>query len=176
MHHCLLWLLVVAGVAGCSAPQVNTTRLDAIDLVAMTDQMTASLLNTPAIAQRNADSPPWVVTMYRAINRTSDYLLESERWAFVARLRAQLAKADALRQRNIRFVIPAGEEPAEQIGDRTTATHALYATFESLTVANRNIRSDTYVCAYQLTDLRTDKLVWEDRYEVKYAVERNKFD
>jgi len=169
--------VVVCMVAGCSPPQVNTTRLDSVDLVAMTDRMATSLLNTPAIAQRAAASPRWVVTIYRVFNETNDYLPESERWAFVARLRARLAEAEALKKRNIDFVMPAGKAGfADAAGPRATPTHALTATFHAHTVANRRIRSDTYICAYRLVDLKTDRLVWEDRYEVKYAVERNKFD
>jgi hypothetical protein len=174
--------LVICAAAGCSPPQVNTTRLDSVDLVAMTDRMTASLVNTPAIAARTADSPRWVITIYRVFNQTSDYLPESERWAFVARLRAQLAEAEALDRRNIDFVMPAakadaaGAAPARAAPTRVTPTHALTATFHALTVSNRNNRSDTYVCVYQLVDLGNDQLVWADRYEVKYAVERNKFD
>ncbi len=176
MVRVMLCLAVLTAMTGCSPPQVNTTRLGAVDLVAMTDQMAASLVNQPEIAARSADAEPWVVTIYRVINRTNDYLPEGERWAFVARLRAALARSNALAQRNIRWVLPAGREPAERGGTRATPTHALTATFSSLTIADRNIRSDTYVCAYQLTDLRNDQVIWEDRYEVKYVVERTKFD
>jgi hypothetical protein len=169
---CLIFL------AGCGDPQIHSTRLGSADLVTMTDQMTASLMGSDSIASRGAASAPWVITMDRVSNQSSDIIPEREKWAFVARLRSQLNHSPALQQRNIRFVLSkhAAEQVAERYDQRLVPTHALAATFYSITNLGRAARSDAYLCAFQLLDLRDDQLVWEDRYEVKYATVRNRFD
>ncbi|QNN24784.1 hypothetical protein HED60_21735 [Planctomycetales bacterium ZRK34] len=168
----------VCCLAGCGDPQINTTRLGSADLVTMTDQMTASLMSSDVIASRTTASAPWVITMDRVSNQSNDIIPEREKWAFMARLRSQLNNSQALSQRNIRFVLSkhAAEQVAERYDQRTTPTHALAATFYSVTEAGRAARSDTYLCAFQLLDLRDDHVMWEDRYEVKYATVRNRFD
>jgi len=174
---CLLLLIAVLP-AGCGAPRIDTTRLGSADLVAMTDQMTASLLSSEAVASRTAQSPPWIITMDRVSNQTSDIITDGEKWAFMARLRSQLNNSPAMRDRNIRFVLSrrAAEQVSERYDDRLTPTHTLAATFYSTTAYARKLRSDTYLCAFQLMAIDSDRLVWEDSYEVKYATVRNKFD
>jgi hypothetical protein len=60
--------------------------------------------------------------------------------------------------------------------DRTTPTHVLTAEFYALTHADRLARSDAYVCAFQLMEMQSEQIIWEDRYEVKYQVERSRLD
>ena len=55
-------------------------------------------------------------------------------------------------------------------------SHALRATFLSDTQSSVRARVDAYLCAFQLLELESGRLVWEDAFEVKYAVERNAFD
>ena len=175
-----LMLLVCLAAAGCSAPRINTTRLGSIDLVNMTDQMTASLMQTPAVGLRSPASDPWRVTIDRVSNQTQDILPEGEKRAFIARLRAQLSQEPTLRQHQIHFIAPADQrqQTAELHTDAVVIrpTHALTATFYSASHFGRAARSDAYLAAFQLLDLVTNQIVWEDRYEVKYAVERNKLD
>lgn len=175
---CILIFASVFTLAGCGAPKIDSTRLGSADLVTMTDQMTASLMGSEAVASRTAAGAPWIVTMDRVSNQSNDILPEREKWAFMARLRSQLNSSPALQQRNIRFVLSkhAAEQVAERYDQRITPTHALAATFYSVTQASRAARSDAYLCAFQLLDLRDDQVVWEDRYEVKYATVRNRFD
>ncbi len=167
-------------LVSCGAPQRHTTRLDADDLIAMTDRMAESLLGAETIASRTADSPRWIVSVDRVTHRTSDVIPHRELWAFMGRLRAMLNQSPALRQRNIVFVL--SPEQAKAMGKRHAAgprarpTHALAATFTSLTRDTRTVRSDTYLCAYQLIDLVSDAVVWEDHYEVKRTVMRDEWD
>ena len=180
----LAYLIIVIPLvaASCGAPRMNNTRLDSADLVAMTDQMAASLLAADVVASRTAGSPRWIISMDRVTNRTSDVIPRRELWAFMGRLRALLNQSPALRQRNIVFVLSPdqaqaiGERHAEAAGTRAQPTHALSATFESLTQDTRSIRSDTYLCAYQLIDLHNDVVIWEDHYEVKRTVMRDEWD
>lgn len=159
-------------LVACSPPRVQTTRLDADDLVAMTDAMVASLLRDPVLAERSAASPLMVVVADRVSNRTNDILPDREKQAFTARLRAMLNVSPAIAARNIQFV-QARDRPGP---DRVAPTHALAATFHALTVADRDIRSDTYLCAFQLIDLASDRVIWEDAYETKKTVLRNEMD
>lgn len=169
-------------LAGCSEPRVSNTRLDADDLRLMTDRMVESLLTSPAIAGRTADSGRWVIAMDRVTNRTNEVIPLRERWAFMNRLRALLNESESMRDRNLAFVLSAEAADAlnqrqwEVAGRRAQPTHALAATFYALTGFAHEGRTDAYFCGFRLADLRSDELVWEDRYEVKRSVMRNKLD
>ncbi|MEX2673708.1 MAG: hypothetical protein WD294_16530 [Phycisphaeraceae bacterium] len=174
-------LTAMLAAASCSAPRIQTTQLGSADLVVMTDAMVASLMNQDELAERNADAPRWVITLERVSNQTNDVLPQRELWAFMARLRAQLSQSGQLSSRNIAFVVPRAY--SEQIGERHDAgsnraqpTHALTATFYAATSRDRTGRTDTYLCAFQLLDLQTDELIWEDSYETKRAVARGRLD
>jgi hypothetical protein len=178
----LLTLGLFLGGPGCSAPEIHTTSLASTDLVSMTDLMTRSMLVSQEIATRNAQSPVWTVTLDRAINKTNSVIPQRELWAFMARLRTQLQQSPAMTQRNIRFVL--SKETAEAVNaaqpdaapGRGTPTHALAATFYSITSATNQARSDSYLCAYQLIDGASSQILWEDKYEIKRAVMRNVLD
>lgn len=181
-----LSLLCVAALSlsGCGAPpRINTTALTPADIVNMTDQMAAGLAASPVIASRGPDSEPWVFTLDQVTNRTEQLMDEGERWGTMVRFRAQLAQTMLARERNIRFVLPASQwqryatdEFAAAPEARLIPTHALRAEFRSDTTSSVAGRSDFYLCAFQLLDLRDGSLVWEDAYEVKYTVERNRLD
>lgn len=170
----LAFLLLISPWVACSAPRVQTTRLGSADLVSMSDQMAASLLTSEV---RGA-----VAVIDRAVNRTNDVIPQRELWAFLSRLQAQLAESPGLRERGLRFVLPAERAAELNVREgfdergRTPPTHALTATFYSVTTAGREGRADAYLCHFQLIDLNTTEMVWQDRYEVKYAVMRNKLD
>lgn len=164
-------------LGGCSAPSINTTRLGSVDLVTMTDQMAASLTSSPAAV---SNARQWLVTMDRVSNQTNDIITEGEKRAFLARLRTQLNQSPALASRNITFVAPLdqrqGTTELQVAPTDIRPTHALTATIYAASNRSRAARSDAYLAAFQLLDLATNRIVWEDRYEVKYAVERNKLD
>lgn len=175
-----------APLPGCAAPRVNTTSLTAADVVKMTDQMGQSFNAAPVIASRGPDSPPWVFTMDRVTNRTEHLMDDSEKWGIMARFRANLARTLVAKERNIAFVLPApewqryaGDDFAANAPDgqnRLRPTHALRAEFRSDTATSLLSRSDHYLCAFQLLDLESGTLVWEDAYEVKYRITRTAFD
>lgn len=182
-----LTVVVCAGIApvlcpGCAPPKVNTTMLTTADIVKMTDQMAMNLNSAPVISGRTPASPRWVFTMDRVANRTDHLLDDSEKWGTMARFRANLSRTMLTGERNIAFILPATEwqryagelfDPAQA---RLAPTHALRAEFRSDTRSGFLGRSDQYLCAFQLLDLRDGVIVWEDSYEVKYSVLRNSFD
>ncbi len=170
-------------ISACAAPRINTTTLTAADIVRMTDEMAMDLASSPQIAQRNAGSEPWVFTLDQVTNRTEHLMDESERWGTMVRFRSRLSESFVARERNIRFVVPAVEwrryadaEFRASPDARLTPTHTLRAEFRSDTSTSARHRSDYYLCAFQLVDLRDGGLVWEDAYEVKYAITRNALD
>lgn len=175
-------LIALAALASCAGPRLyDTTMLGSVDVVDMTDRMVVSLVESSALEGRDAASEPWVITMDRVSNRTEHIMSPGERWGIMNRLRALLMQTELRRDRHLLFVLPAeawqsldvAEEPPPT---RRPPTHALRATFLSDTQSSIDARVDAYLCAFQLVDLTSGLLVWEDAFEVKYVVERNAFD
>ena len=176
-------MLLLAGCGG--PPKVRTTFLQSVDLIAMTDQMAASFTHDPTIGSRTAESEPWVISLYRVQNHTNQIIPDREKWLYLARLRALLQQSDVGKQRNIIWIIPperwamvaqelgVSEEP---YGLRMNPTHQLTAEFHALTNTSGQGRSDTYVCDYQLLDLMTGKIEWEDSWEVKRSISGKTYD
>jgi hypothetical protein len=159
-------------LTACSAPRVDNTRLGSADLTAMTDAMVQSMLADESLAERTTESAPMVIVADRVVNRTNDILPDGEKRAFTGRLRVLLNASQALNRRSMQFV-----QNRDLSGpNRVSPTHALTATFYADTVAERQRRTDTYLCAFQLTDLTDDRILWEDRYETKKTVVRNEMD
>ena len=168
-------MLVAVTCVGCSAPEVRTTFLGSVNLVDMTDHMADSFAANPVIGRRSEASETWVVSIDRVVNHTNQIIPVREKWLYVTRMRARLAGSDIARRRNIIWVVPPERWPAaaaelESEHRRLPPTHLLAAEFQTLTRTSAAGRSDTYVCAFQLTDLENGRLVWEDLWEVKYAV------
>jgi hypothetical protein len=170
---------ILLALGGCGAtPLPKTTFLGSVDLVDMTEQMSRSFANDPRIAGRTADDEPWVISIHRVANNTNQIIPENEKWAYVGRLRAKLAESDLSRERSIIWVVPPERWPliTRELGlpeppdQRMSPTHLLTAQFEALTTSFGRGRSDAYVCDYQLVDLRSGLMVWEDAWEVKRSV------
>lgn len=175
------WLIM-----GCtSPPQVRTTFLNSVDLVAMTDQMAESFVQDEVIAERTPQLEPWVISIDRIRNHTNQIIPDREKWLFVNRLRALLMQSDVSQQRNLIWIMPPerwqmiAEEmqyPDEPFGIRMNPTHLLTATFDALTVTSGRGRSDTYLAAYELVDLQTGRVQWQDKFEVKRAISGRTYD
>lgn len=182
------WLLLLAAalLGGCGgAPKANTTFLGSVDLVDMTDRMAESLARDSDVGPRGDGSPPWVVSIDRVNNHTNQIIPDREKWLYTGRLRAKLAESDFSRSHGIVWVIPPERwhivsqelrEAAEPYGLRRKPTHVLYADFLALTSTSSRGRSDAYLCDYQLLDLESGKVVWEDKWEVKRAVSGKTYD
>ena len=182
----LMLALAAACIVGCGGPpKARTTFLRSVDLVDMTDQMAQSFAADDVIGDRTPNSDPWVISVYRVVNHTNQIMRESERWAYIARLRARLAQSELSEERSLIWIIPperwsiVAEElgiSEEPYGLRMKPTHQLTAEFFALTNTSGLGRSDAYLCSYQLLDLDTGRIVWEDRWEVKRAVEGVTYD
>jgi hypothetical protein len=173
-------------LTGCGTPPAaNTTFLRSVDLVDMTEQMSRSFAHDPRVSSRTIDDPEWVVSINRVANQTNQIIPDNEKWAYVGRLRAKLAESDLSRERSIVWVVPPERWPliAKELGEanqpvelRRPPTHVLTAEFHALTNTSGRGRSDAYVCDYQLVDLSTGSMAWEDAWEVKRAVSGKTYD
>lgn len=176
----LFWLAPIMAwiAAGCatSPPQAPTTLLGSVDLERMTDEMARSIVDS------DVDLSDAVVVADRVVNRTNHIMEEGEKRLFLARLRAQLAQTEVMRERGVRFVAGPEMQPelfVEPAGPDDAGrgpTHALAATFLTLTNVDRLRREDTYECAFELLNLRSREVVWEDAYRVRYAVGRGRIE
>ncbi len=163
----------LAALWGCAPPAVRTTFLQSVDLVDMTDRMAQSFAGDTAIAGRDAESPPWIISIDRVANYTNQVMPQREKWLYVTRLRTLLDTNEFCRARNITWVVQperwplaAGEEVA---APRIPPTHLLAAEFQTLTNTSGTGRSDLYACSFQLSDLESGRIIWEDLWEVKRA-------
>lgn len=170
---------------GGSPPRAHTPFLTSVDLVHMTDQMSESFAGDDRISRRTPDDEPWVISIHRMVNHTNQIIRENERWLYVGRLRSRLSQAGFSENKSLIWIVPPEQWPriAEELGGapeplelRMTPTHLLTAEFNVLTQSGPGGRSDAYHCAYQLLDLSSGEIIWEDAWEVKRAVAGLTFD
>ena len=151
----------------------------------MTDHMAQSMATDSEIAARGPDDDRWVLSMNRVSNQTNQIMPERERWAYLGRLRGLLQQSTLSRERSITWVIPPERWPivAEALGVtevplelRLQPTHQVTAEFHALTTTTGSGRADAYLCDWQLIDLASGTIVWEDAWEVKRAVTGTTYD
>ncbi len=167
-----------------SGGRLETTMLTSVDLVRMTDAMARSLVASGIDFQYRENSAPdnrFIIVTYRVVNRTNHIIEAGEKELFLNRLRTLLNQQGVLRAEGVVFVARPDELSvySEPMGDAesknsTGPTHALTATFATLTNVDRQHRADSYECAFQLQELKTRQIVWEDAYTVEYSTGRGK--
>ena len=177
----LLPLLLM--LTACAGPD-RTTRIAVDDYQAMGVAMGESLASSDAITRRDAASEPWIISLSKVTNLTSDVMTRSEQWAIVQMVRDALPLQTLWDRRRIRLVLPperrrSVREAAELANPDDVAagvTHVMTATFFSTTRAVDDRRSELYFCKFELIDLRTGAPVWEDTFEYKRAASGNIWD
>ena len=183
-----LWIgclaLLIAG--GCeNARRGTSTALDATDLVQATDSMAMKLAGDPAVAAALSQERPMVIVCQPVENEmTAEVLPAGPSHAFVARVRTLLSKHGSrdfvwVMNRDSYYALRGKELDGMVLGpapEATNPTHALTATFQTLTNATSERRSVYYLCRYQLLDLRTRQVIWTDAYETKKSLVRGFLD
>ena len=184
----LLLTICALALAGCGGPpRVNTPFLQSVDLLEMTDRMAESFTASEVISSRPDDASPWVISIYRVINHTNQLIPDREKWLYVGRLRAMLARTDVSQKHALIWIVPPerwpqiaeamNADPAHEPPNlRMEPTHVLTAQFNALTSTSAQGRSDAYLCAFELLDLSTGSIVWIDSWEVKRAVSGLTYD
>jgi hypothetical protein len=170
-------LLLMLALAGCaSAVQSgHNTALDSIDLTSMTDKMAASIAADPMVQLAIQSEGKLRVVVEPVQNEMEATVLpRGQAEAFTARVRYLLSRhapdrftwimnRDAYyRLRQQELDVPLGPAP-----DAINPRYALVARFRSLANESSQIRTDSYLCVYELSDLQTRSILWTDKYEVK---------
>ncbi|MFP4223812.1 MAG: hypothetical protein ACLFVN_07035 [Phycisphaeraceae bacterium] len=175
-------LLTLAGLtlSACASPG-ESTRMTVSDFQEMAAAMAQSLAADAQVRDRTPESEPWVVSMDKVTNLTSDVMTRAEQWSIMADLRSSLPLQHFRRTKAIRFVLPPERvqqlrrdqdlPELENVGRQRQPTHTLAATFRSLTRAGQEKRSDLYYAEFDLVDLDTGRTVWTDRFEYKRQAE-----
>lgn len=176
---------VVVAMSGCTSGP-GTTRPTLDDLQDMTAAMARSLLQSHAFAQRTAESEPWVISIDRVENLSSEVMTQSEQWYLIHRIRSSVPLVELAEQRNIRFVMPPERLTAlreqydlpesQTLGTDRQVTHVMTATFRSVTRAVALERSDLFYCEFEILDMRTYEPVWNDHFEWKRAARGHIWD
>lgn len=184
----ILLLLCTTVLTACGGPpKVRTPFLRSVDLIDMTDRMAESFTASEVIRQRSPENDPWVISIYRVINHTNQVIPDREKWLYIGRLRAMLARSDVSPRHALIWVVPPERWPniaeamnadvnAEPPYMRLPPTHVLTAQFNALTTTSGSGRSDTYLCAFELLELATGRMVWQDSWEVKRTVRGLTYD
>ncbi len=164
-------------LAACAADPSNTTRFSVEDFEEMGAKMAKSLQTCPAIQKRVASDAPWLVSVQKVTNLSSDILTPGEQWYAVKRVQASAPIQKMWESHRIQFVLNA-EEAALQTGaqpeefdanyakDRRV-THVITATYRSATRNQSDVRSDLYVCIFEMKELATGISVWSDEFTIK---------
>jgi len=190
----LLPLITASLVAGCASSGVKNpsgvpvtrmnadeqgfvagTGVESQDLVAVTDKMARSVLAIPQIA--NAAKPPIVVL--DPVDNQTRFPINKE--IFLTRIRAGLNSqtrgkvtflardrmAALEKERNLKRegAVTAGSDP--QLQEFKGADYFLTGTLQGLSTRTKAGTSDYILYAFQLIDVRTSVIIWEDSAEIK---------
>jgi hypothetical protein len=161
---------------GTAVDTGQNTALDSTDLIAMTDQMSASILDNAAVQNAIAQRGSLKVVVEPVTNEMSAEVLPvGAADAFTARLRTLLSHHapdkftwilnlrafNKLRNQELEGVVP-GPSPEE-----ISPEYALTATFTSMANESETARSDYYVCTFSLQNIQDRTVLWIGKYEVK---------
>jgi len=179
--------LAAASLAGCSStPTYEQMRpdpssivagdrgLQSKDLIEMTDKMAPDILQIPEIA---ANPNKVVIVMTGIQNRTSDPMQDMT--IYVARLRSLLNQhardrvafvenrqtTEALQNQELGNTDPfeSGSRTGAPASTRLLPQYALKGVFYQ----QKNNATSYYLCTFQLTNLKTGEVVWENSYETR---------
>jgi len=154
---------------------VAGTGVESQDLVAVTDKMARSILDTPQI--KNAQNPP-VVVLDPVVNETRFPINKD---MFLTRIRLQLNSKSAGKVQFMardRMAALEKERDLKRSGQLTSSSDPNVVEFkgadffltgklQSLTTRNSRGTSDYVLYSFQLIDARTSAIVWEDGAEIK---------
>lgn len=154
---------------------VAGTGVESQDLVAVTDKMSRSILGIPQIA--NAAKPP-IIVLDPVENKTRFPINKD---IFLTRIRSELNKKSAgkvtflardrmaalEKERNLKRegAVTASSDPNVQ--EFLGANYFLTGSLEGLSGRTKAGTSDYILYAFQLIDVRTSAIVWEDNAEIK---------
>lgn len=176
----LFWMGFILLFTGCAASAPHNTNLTQDDLDLTINQFAAKLAASELLTTRDGNSPPIIISINKAENRSSDMIPTAEQWMIMYRIKSSLQVTDLKRTRNISFQLPperqaelraAGNIPNEPA--TVTPTHTMSAVFYSSPRVGRNKdgyvneRADLYYIRCTIVDLQTREEVWDDSVDLK---------
>src|SRR4051812_22730489 len=182
---CAAGSMLAGGCAYASALEAGrNTALDSVNLVEMTDRMTASIAASPQVRQTIAREGPLKVVIQPVENRmTGEILPRGQAEAFTTRIRALLSQHYPdeyvwVMNRDT-FYHLRGTELEGSLGpapDAVNPRYALWGTFYTLTDETSQRRTSAYLCKFELTDLERRTVLWQDSYQVKKSATKGFLD
>jgi hypothetical protein len=172
---------------GCSnaVESGHNTLLNSDDLDAMTSDMAAKIMASPAVQSTIAAQGPLKVVCEPVENDMTGVILPAgQAQAYTAQIRNLLSEHApnkftwimnrdefyALRSQELSGV-PLGPSP-----DAINPQYALAARFNTLSQEDENHRSDFYLCTYRLTSLDHRTVLWTGEYKVKKSAVKGFLD
>lgn len=171
-------IFILAIAAGCEQDKgPQTTRLQISDIQQVTQEITDKLATSDFMRERNASSPPIIVTCRKAENLSMDIVQEPELWMFVLKIETSINQTNLARSKNISFQIPpervamlrkrfpdaaSGAEPA---------THIMTASIRSASRVSENKegyvknQARLYYFDYNITRLLDGAVEWNGSAE-----------
>jgi PBP1b-binding outer membrane lipoprotein LpoB len=154
---------------------VTGTGVESQDLVAVTDKMARSILSVPQIA--NASTPPKIV-LDPVVNNTRFPINKD---LFNTRIRTELNKkslgkvtflardrmAALDKERNLKRTGDVTSTTDPKVQEFLGADYFLTGELQGLSTRAKAGTSDYILYAFQLIDVRTSAIVWEDSSEIK---------
>ena len=183
---CLPLALCALVASGCSSAVAvgESTALDGDDMVRMTEDMAAKIAASHDVRAAVAGEQKLIIVVEPVVNdMRAESLSRGAADAFTGRVRCLLDKhaPDTFvwvinrdtwhRLRGHAMDVDLGPSP-----DTVKPRYALTARFQTLTHEDRKHRISTYLCVYQLTDLRDRQVLWTDKYELTKAIQRGLLD
>ena len=169
--------LVFGLLGGCtSAVQSgHNTALNGLDLKTMTGEMAASIASNPQVRAAIAANGQLRIVVEPVQNEMeAEILPQGQAETFTSRVRFLLNQHNTgqyvwIMNRG-EFYDLRGKERDEVLGpspDAVNPDYALTAHFRSLTQETSTLRSSSYLCVYELTNLKDRTLLWTEKYEVQ---------
>ena len=170
-----LGLFLLAGCAS-AVQHGQSTALDSVDLVRMTDDMARKIIADSDV-QRAIESEGTLKVVVQPVENmmTAEVLPRGPAETFTARVRSLLSRHAPDRftwvmNRDAFYNLRGRELEGVDLGpspDAIDPQYALVARFSSLTDESSKHRSSYYLCVYELFNLQDRTVLWTDKYEVK---------
>ena len=179
----LMIAAVAIAVAGCAKPKTRygdagavetvTNEFGSTDQQMLAEQMTQSMLQTPAIEGGNLP----IVTIQEVRNKTSEYI---DTRAITNRMRSTLQKS-----RRVRFAVDAAEmqrqkeaselydqEKAVRQGKMVGAGYRLAGEITSIVKETKDVKDVYYQLFLSLTDIQSGIEEWSETKDIRKTTER----
>lgn len=164
--------VAVSGLSGCSS-KGETADLTQSDMDMTVSEIAASLARSDFLTERNKNSAPIVIMIEKVENQTAEVIKPAEQWMMMARVCGSPQVAGLFPTKNVTFQIPPERwqllsEPYRSQPPTVRATHTMTAIFRTAVRDARNqagfVNAQTRhnMLQYQITDLTSRKILWQD--------------